>query len=38
MERAVIVSAELRGLLSRKLERLGKRDVVVHGGGVGGGT
>lgn len=29
-----VISPELRGLLSRKVERLGKEEVVRHGGGV----
>lgn len=31
-----VISPELRGLLSRKVEKLDKKTVVEHGGGVGG--
>ena len=30
-----VISPELRGLLSRKVEKLDKTQVVEHGGGVG---
>lgn len=34
-EEARVISPELRTLLSRKVEKLDKEDVVKHGGGVG---
>lgn len=34
-EEAKVISPELRGLLSRKIEKLDKETVVEHGGGIG---